>query len=83
MPGGVVVYDDAGARLEPLGAPGIPRREGVVEVHAAIEYGTPALHDGRWARATLELCGALLESARTHDDVRPIYQVPVSAAALR
>ena len=41
--------------------------------------GVPALHDGNWARATLEVCAALLESARTGGEVALQHQVSVTA----
>ena len=77
MPHGVMVYDDAGARLEPLPPPAVPRVEVIDELERAIASGVPALHDGRWARATLEVCVALLESARTGVEVALHQQVSV------
>ena len=81
LPAGVMIYDAAGARLDPLPVPLVPRREVIDELHRAIDTGAPALHDGRWARATLEVCGALLESARSGREVTLAHQVPVAAPA--
>ena len=69
MPNGVYVYEDERARFEPLAPPGIPRAEVVDEFIRAIETDRPALHDGQWARATLEVCLAMLESARAGREV--------------
>jgi len=77
MPHGVMVYDAAGARLEPLPPPTVPRVEVIDALERAIASGVPALHDGRWARATLEVCAALLESARTGVEVALQQQVSV------
>jgi phthalate 4,5-cis-dihydrodiol dehydrogenase len=79
LPTGVMIYGDAEARLEPLPKPSIPRAEVIDELHAAIVDGKPALHDGRWARATLEVCLAMLRSAREQRDVILAHQVPVPA----
>ena len=75
MPNGVMIYDDAGARLDPLPRPSVPRREVIDELCGAVESGVPALHDGRWARATLAVCRALLDSARSGRDVALAHQV--------
>ena len=77
IPHGVMVYDAAGARLEPLPPPTVPRVEVIDALERAIASGVPALHDGRWARATLEVCAALLESARTGVEVALQQQVSV------
>ena len=45
------------------------------ELCGAVESGVPALHDGRWARATLAVCRALLDSARSGRDVALAHQV--------
>ena len=79
MPHGVMIYDAAGARLDPLPAPVVPRVEVIDEIERAIISGVPALHDGPWARATLEVCAALLESARTGCEVALQHQVSVTA----
>ena len=62
---------NAGARREhlPLPAPTVPRHEVIDELHAAVVDAVPPLHDGPWARATLEVCLALLRSAREARDV--------------
>lgn len=77
MPHGVMIYDAAGARLESLAPPTVPRVEVIDALERAIASGVPALHDGRWARATLEVCAALLESARTGVEVALQQQVSV------
>ena len=41
--------------------------------------GKPALHDGRWGMATLEVCLAMLDSARENRDIALHHQVPAPA----
>jgi phthalate 4,5-cis-dihydrodiol dehydrogenase len=65
LPSGVMVYGDAARRLEPLARPAIARAEVIDELCDAALLGRPALHDGQWGLATLEVCLAMLESART------------------
>ncbi len=75
LPTGVMVYGDAEARLDPLPMPQVPRAEVVDELYDAIVHGRPALHDGPWAMATLEVCLAILQSAREQRDIALAHQV--------
>ena len=63
VPDGVWVYGDAARAHHPLEAPQVPRKEVIDELFAAVSQGVAPFHDGRWARATLEVCLALLRSA--------------------
>lgn len=69
LPSGVMIYGDARRELHPLPAPAVPRFEVIDELVAAVTGAAAPLHDGRWARATLAVCLALLESGRTGRDV--------------
>ena len=69
VPDGVWIYGDALREHRALAAPAVPRFEVIDELHAALVAGAAPLHDGRWARATLEVCLALLQSAREQRDV--------------
>ncbi len=75
LPTGVMIYGDAEARLESLAKPTVPRAEVVDELYDAIVHGRRALHDGRWAMATLEVCLAILESARDQREITLRHQV--------
>jgi phthalate 4,5-cis-dihydrodiol dehydrogenase len=77
VPDGVWVYGDERKEHRALPPPAVPRFEVIDELHAAVVDGVAPLHDGRWARATLEVCLALLESARVGADV----QLPAEAGA--
>jgi phthalate 4,5-cis-dihydrodiol dehydrogenase len=39
------------------------------ELYQAVRFAQPIVHDGRWGEATLEVCLAINESARTHAEV--------------
>jgi phthalate 4,5-cis-dihydrodiol dehydrogenase len=69
MPDGVWIYGDADKRHEALPLPAVPRFEVIDELHAALRGGSAPLHDGPWARATLAVCLALLQSAKEQRDV--------------
>jgi phthalate 4,5-cis-dihydrodiol dehydrogenase len=75
-PRGVQVFDDAGADFVTVPAPEIPRQEVIDELWTVTRQGRPALHDGRWSRATVEVCLALLDSDRLGRDVTLCHQVP-------
>ena len=69
LPGGVMVYADGEKRLDPLPAPRIPRVEVIDELYDAVVSGKPPLHSGPWAMATLEVCLAILRSAREGKEI--------------
>jgi phthalate 4,5-cis-dihydrodiol dehydrogenase len=75
LPSGVMVYDDAAARLEPLPAPDVPRREVIDELYDAIVTNRAPVHSGAWALATTEVCLALLQSAREQKEIFLQHQV--------
>ena len=69
LPSGVMVYGDDKPRLEPLAPPEIPRREVIDELCAAVFEHRAPLHGGEWGVATLEVCLAMLASARSGQEV--------------
>ncbi len=76
---GVHVYADDEQYVDALAPPAIPRAEVIDELYGAAVLGRPALHDGEWARATLEASLAILESARTGREVllpAPVAGIP-------
>lgn len=72
---GVVIYDDREKRFEPLPLPSHARVEVIDELVAAIGSDAAPLHDGVWARATLEACLAILASACEGRDIALRLQV--------
>lgn len=75
MPEGVMIYADQERRMMKLPAPDVPRFEVMAEFHAAIRAGVAPLHSGAWGMATVEACLALLDSARTGQEVALRHQV--------
>jgi phthalate 4,5-cis-dihydrodiol dehydrogenase len=69
MADGVHIYADEVREHRPLPAPAVPRFEVIDELYGALVHGRPPLHDGPWARATLEVCLALLRSGREQCDI--------------
>jgi len=76
-PTGVMIYDDNRAWLDQLSPPEVPRAEVIDELYDAAMRGIPAIHSGEWAMATLEVCLAIIESARTDKELRLAHQVEV------
>ena len=72
---GVAVYTDDKKYMEALDTPNIPRIEVMDELYAAVVQGIAPTHCGQWARATTAVCLAMLESAKTQSEQRPIHQV--------
>ena len=68
-PRSVTIYGDAARTVEDLPAADVPRREVIDEVCAAVLHGVAPLHDGAWSLATLEVCLAMLESARSGREI--------------
>ncbi|MCY1515942.1 putative 4,5-dihydroxyphthalate dehydrogenase [compost metagenome] len=69
MPDGIWIYGDSEREHIPLPAPPVPRFEVIDELADLVIHGRPPLHDGVWARSTLEVCLAMLTSAREDRDV--------------
>jgi len=69
MPDGIVVYGDEQRERIELDAPAVPRAEVIDELIAAVQGGVAPLHDGAWARGTLEICLAMLQSSAEQRDV--------------
>lgn len=72
---GVHVYGDTEKRFEALPSPKIYRDEVIDELYDAVVGGVRPVHDGRWGLATMEVCLAMLESARTGRELTMLHQV--------
>lgn len=75
LPNGVMIYQNGAARLDALPSPAVPRVEVIDELYNAVVYNKTPLHDGGWAKATLEVLLAILRSAREGSEVRLSHQV--------
>ena len=79
VPDGVAIYSTEGLRvIAPEPWRGVPGRGNVIdELYYAVTQGRPLVHHGRWAKATTEVCLAVLESAREHKEIALHHQVPL------
>lgn len=74
-PDGLQIYGDTVRWIVPL-EPGVVGRDLMIqELYEAVVNGRSPLHSGRWAKATLEVSLAVLESARTRREVLLEHQV--------
>jgi phthalate 4,5-cis-dihydrodiol dehydrogenase len=69
LPSGIAIYGDTEKRFEPIAPPLVPRAGVIDELYAAVVDGRPAVHGGEWAMATLEVCLAMRQSAREHEEI--------------
>jgi len=76
MTNGVSIYQSGRSTLDALPPPVVPREEVIDELYEAVVNGRAPLHDGTWATATLEVCLAMLKSARDGRDIVLKHQVP-------
>lgn len=79
MPNGVMVYGDEAPQFEELAPPQVQRSEVIDELYDAIVEGKPPRHSGEWARATMEVCLAILQSSREQREITLAHQVAVPA----
>ncbi|MBX9842520.1 MAG: Gfo/Idh/MocA family oxidoreductase [Xanthobacteraceae bacterium] len=78
-PDGVTIYGRTGL-VEVPAPPGraFPDKEAVVdELYDAISCDCEPIHNGRWGKATMEACLAIIESARTGQEIMLKHQVSV------
>lgn len=74
-PSGIEIFGDDQRSFEALPPPPIPRSEVIDELYGAVFEGCLPLHNGAWARATTEVCLAILASARSQNAPRLHHQV--------
>jgi phthalate 4,5-cis-dihydrodiol dehydrogenase len=80
-PLGVYIHDDSGKHeIDTTGSSAtgvVQRRAELQELYDAVVLGKPLWHDGRWGMATLEVCLAIMASARDRKEIMLEHQVPV------
>jgi predicted dehydrogenase len=76
-PEGLTVYGQRGIEHVPVDRTMRGRAAELAELHGAITEDRAVHHDGRWGRATLEVCHAILTSAREGREVVLSQQVAV------
>jgi phthalate 4,5-cis-dihydrodiol dehydrogenase len=78
---GIYIHSDQGKQEVNVVKTGetsiLQRRAELVELYESVVGGKPVWHDGRWGMATLEVCLAMLESARERREVRLQHQIAV------
>ncbi len=78
-PTGVQVIDGSGIHFEACPAPDIARSEVIDELWSVGRLSQTPLHDGRWSRATVELCLALLQSQAQGKEITLRHQIATPA----
>ena len=78
---GIYIHSDAGKEeIDVLAGRQMgvaQRRAELEELYDAVVLGKPLWHDGRWGMATLEVCLAIMASARDRKEIVLEHQVPV------
>lgn len=69
LPDSIGVYGDREYETVALEHPAVPRAEVIDELYSAIRCGHPPIHDGNWAKDTLEICVAMLESSESGREI--------------
>ncbi len=75
-PDGLKIYGESEQREITLPAGSRGREAEVEELYDAVVKGRPVFHGGRWGAATLEVCLAMLESAKQRKEIMLSHQVP-------
>jgi phthalate 4,5-cis-dihydrodiol dehydrogenase len=75
-PDGLFIYGENEKREIPLPAGRRGREAEIEELYDAVVHDRPVFHDGRWGEATLEVCLAMLDSAREGEEIFLSHQVP-------
>lgn len=78
-PSGLYIYDDDGVREVPIEGDSSSRRSELEEMRDAVALDRPVYHDGRWGMATLEVCLAIMQSARERREIMLSHQSPTRA----
>jgi phthalate 4,5-cis-dihydrodiol dehydrogenase len=74
---GLFVHSDEGTKDVPLIGGGGPSRRGeLMELYNAVVLDKPIRHTGPWGMATLEVCLALIQSAKERKEIFLKHQVP-------
>ncbi|HEY2990421.1 MAG TPA: Gfo/Idh/MocA family oxidoreductase [Candidatus Binatia bacterium] len=75
---GIYVYNDEGQRELPITGRSASRFSELNELYDAVVQDRPVYHDGRWGMATLEVCLAIMQSARERREILLTHQSPTS-----
>jgi phthalate 4,5-cis-dihydrodiol dehydrogenase len=75
-PDGLKIYRETEQREIKLSTGSRGREAELEELYNAVVNGRPVFHGGRWGAATLEVCLAMLESAKERKEIFLRHQVP-------
>jgi phthalate 4,5-cis-dihydrodiol dehydrogenase len=73
---GVFIYDEYGRTEVPCPSWDGPLKVELEDFYEAVSGNRPVRHDGKWGKATLEVCLAILQSSRDGREVVLSHQVP-------
>jgi phthalate 4,5-cis-dihydrodiol dehydrogenase len=76
-PHGIIIYRPDGREEIELENTSTPHDLVAAEFHDAVRGTAPAVHDGRWGLANLEVCDAARRSARSGQPISLRHQVSV------
>jgi phthalate 4,5-cis-dihydrodiol dehydrogenase len=77
-PDGLLIHGEEGKKEIPLTHGKSAREDEIQELYEAIVGDKPVSHGGRWGEATLEVCLAIIESARERREIHLKHQVPIA-----
>ena len=75
---GVIVYGNEGKQEIVLPPVKASKEKVIEEFYNAVVDDRPLIHDGRWGKATLEVCLAVLRSAHERREIYLSHQVPLA-----
>jgi phthalate 4,5-cis-dihydrodiol dehydrogenase len=75
-PDGVFIYDEHGRSEVSCPEWRGPLKVELEDFHKSVTEGCAVPHDGKWGKATLEVCLAILRSSQLQGEQPVIYQVP-------
>jgi phthalate 4,5-cis-dihydrodiol dehydrogenase len=73
---GVFIYDERGRTEVPCPEWSGPLKVELEDFYKSVTEDRPVLHDGKWGKATLEVCLAILHSNQNQREQPVVHQVP-------
>lgn len=75
---GLLLYGEDSVKEIPVAQQMRGRAAELMDLYDSVVGGKPLFHDGRWGRATLEVCLAIIESAKTRRELPLSRQVAMA-----
>jgi phthalate 4,5-cis-dihydrodiol dehydrogenase len=69
LPDAIYIYGNEQKERRAIAPPTLPRSEVIDELYRVVVEGQKPLHDGNWARDTLKICLAILDSSTQQRDI--------------